>query len=436
MLACFAVACKLVTRASGLERHAEELQRDASLCSSILDALVAELVRAGNAPQEAAASWLSWVTTASMAAAVASAAVKPALQRRLEAAAARGDSHGSNGLLHAAARLLVRMPLSCPAELTATQFQHLWSSVPYLLGRVCSLLGPATQQQMAEGPLQHVQLEQQQLRARSLLPALHTIAAGLRVHLAGDPEHFPPAVHTALYCRAWVAVLDLLWAVSAPVTHPDRLMEGEPALTYSQQDLADWCMAASAAVRALPLLAQAERLQRQAADSLVSELRSTAAALAVSIVETHTLASAVFAALQQYGTCSPSSASSQPLRLEALWQLHSAGCRVIHWAEGCPDQEPCCLKLAPLIDDPLLYLPRVPGHFAAQLLRSDRYVWQPGVWLVQPWCCAECQCTWEAAEARPRQQATGVSDSPTCCLSLSAGTWQQWLWHTSKLHRL
>ena len=67
--------------------------------------------------------------------------------------------------------------------------------------------------------------------------------------------------------------------------------------------------------------------------------------------------------LQLLSTCSPSATGSQPPAAEAMWQLHSAGCRVIHWAESSPDQAAPLsaalmprLKLAPLITDPLLCL--------------------------------------------------------------------------------
>ena len=312
------------------------------------------------------------MTRAHMAAAVASTAVEPALQLRLEAAAARGDSRGTDSLLHATARLIARMPRSCPAELKPDQFQQVWSNMAHLLGRVCCLLGQITQPLMEAEALPCGQLEQQQQqRARSLLPALHAIAPGLRALLACNPEQTPPAIHAANYCCAWKSVLDLPWLGAAPILTVSRQMQDAPsqymaavtALTYRRQDLADWCTAASAAVRALPLLAQAERLQRQAVADLAPELHSAAAALARNLVSIHELGSAVCMMLQLLSTCSPSATGSQPPAAEAMWQLHSAGCRVIHWAESSPDQAAPLsaalmprLKLAPLITDPLLCL--------------------------------------------------------------------------------
>ena len=99
-----------------------------------------------------------------MAGVVASIAVEPTLQLRLEAAAARGDSRGTDNLMHAAARLIARMPRSCPAELNPGHFQQLWFNMAYLLGHVCSLLGRITQPLMAAEALPCGQLEQQQQR--------------------------------------------------------------------------------------------------------------------------------------------------------------------------------------------------------------------------------------------------------------------------------
>jgi hypothetical protein len=288
-LTTFAGICSLISTAAGLKSHRRELQRDASLCRSIMDVLIPELVQAAADQQQEAddASARRWVDTAIIAGAAASIALGPELQRRLKA-----GPGGPGSLLHAAVVLITRVPICCPAELSAAEFEQLWISMPHLLGRICALLVQITQRQMAAGRLQ---LEEQQEQARSLLPALHTIAAGLQALLSSDPARCSPALRTAKYCCFWSRILQLLWRGTNAIRTIDSRMPDAPSqpaavrgVTYEQHDFQLWSRAASAAVQALPLLAQAERLQRRAAASIAPEQRSSAAALAVCIIDTQT----------------------------------------------------------------------------------------------------------------------------------------------------
>jgi hypothetical protein len=191
-----------------------------------------------------------------------------------------------------------------------------------LLGFLCSLLEEQQQQ-----PGSHLlQLDTRRRLAHQLLPAIPRLAPSLQ--LFSQIENPLPTGYVQLWAlcstaRGGVCLLASL-AVSAGPT------------VVSMAKLPDWYAAASTGLRCLPLLAGLQTRLDPHLVGLPPTQQLPAAALAHSLVQ---LSSDIVAGSRavlepsMHSSAPPSAVLDEEGQM-ATWQLHSATCRLVHWASS------------------------------------------------------------------------------------------------------
>ncbi len=278
-------------------------------------------------------------------AALVSQPVQPALERRLDRDASKAPAQ-----LLAAAQLLEQLPLEPMPTMSQGPHMMLARSLPVycgLLARRLVMAGAAQQQQQQQqgqqrqqqqGEQQQQQRQQQQQAAlqRQLVRQLLACTAKLPSHLrfrAGQPPSECNWREVAQHCFSLLAPAQLLvqlFACDSP-TDGSQAPGGSPplALPHTEQDAVAWCTSAAAALAAVPLLVRAQQqVQSSGADDWTQ--------LAVARMLRHLATMQCIAAqvsLRLIVTLSPQGSKlAHPATMQqALFQLHTTGCRLVAW---------------------------------------------------------------------------------------------------------
>lgn len=248
--------------------------------------------------------------------------------------ASGADGASTAAAIVAAAQLVHRLPRDHPIGLSAAELPKTAALVASLPGHLCSLL---CHDQRA---LARQNIQQRRLVAAQLLPAvgrlpqlLELLAGGEQLTNMSDER----LVQAVLVCRAanWELGLLGFYAQQSCV----ELISGGGSsrrIMHSAADVALWAQALSAALRCVPLLRALHSVLQT--DTRITQDRNLAAELAFFVsgvpVGPGTLA------LERASTLSaaPPHASGDSARsaageaLQALWALHTAQCRRVHYA--------------------------------------------------------------------------------------------------------
>lgn len=242
-------------------------------------------------------------------------------------------------LLVAAAQLAQRMPADDqPAEPgLAGADPNLAASVFSFMGLICDAASNADAFKQLTSEQHHRQLTEL-LHAVARLPALLRVCKRLL-----QPGGEPASAFGATNCTAFVLqFLSRSWCETAvPLALTlEAGIESVQAVTAS--DVQHWCEGAVAALRAAPVLAEVEALQRQYhalrlashMDKLPTALglvsRVAELAVCAGAITLHFAPSAHFALSAKLGHVS-AEAANQPAVQEAIWKLHSAAARAVHF---------------------------------------------------------------------------------------------------------
>ena len=266
-------------------------------------------------PDERRPAYCGWYEAACGACAVTSQALQPALRSRLSSAPARLPPH-----LVAATQLLEQVPAD-PAVLQIGPEVHLM-----LVQGLVAYVGVLAELAKGAGATMQQPADQQQQLAQQLLPCLASLPSLLRM-VAGPQLAETQLDSVAAVCHAFMQLITLLLGLSASITDSwaEAANGSEQAAADAGQYAAAWCTSAAAALAAVPLLVQAERELRQS--GAPEGKQRLIAALLGSLLSLQQDAAAV-------GRCAthPSGTLASPGALQqAVFQLHTAGCRLVAW---------------------------------------------------------------------------------------------------------
>lgn len=344
-----AILTSVLCLSQAFEPHQAALQQDAQLgrglVQLLLPAVASTAVGLQLPPERRPHEHCTWAFAASLSNVLASEAMQPALASVL---GAPGAADTGARLLHAAAQLV----------------QHAPSSEDGWLGCYVSLLGCAAAAQLER--LQHdsrqpanatpAALLRQRRLAQPLLALLPKAAAAL-LALARHPIMSAQAFGVAL---ALCSVLQLLVEVADPegsvgsqalVVALSARRDRHALLPSCAAQLTDWYGGVAVALRALPDLAAVAHTAQQPDAWLLSD--GNGVALDVSKALGRMCAKLTHAAAQDSSAALASLAKKlDAAQLEAacaaVWQLHSAHCRLCHWAAaGDARSLPSIDELAP-----------------------------------------------------------------------------------------
>lgn len=266
-------------------------------------------------PDERRPAYCGWYEAACGACAVTSQALQPALRSRLSSAPARLPPH-----LVAATQLLEQVPAD-PAVLQIGPEVHLM-----LVQGLVAYVGVLAELAKGAGATMQQPADQQRQLAQQLLPCLASLPSLLRM-LAGPQLPETRLDRVVAVCQAFLQVINLLLGLSASVTDSwaEATNGSEQAATDAGQYAAAWCTSAAAALAAVPHLVQAERELRQSGAPEWKQRQISA--LLASLPSLQQGATVV-------GLCAahPSGTLASPGALQqAVFQLHTAGCRLVAW---------------------------------------------------------------------------------------------------------
>ena len=308
-----------LTSGPAFEEHAAALEREPQLCDRMLALLlhsVSAAAVAAQLPPDRRPEDFSWDGVAVAARALRSPPMWPAMKCL---AASPDGGRRLIRLLTGAAQLVQHAPL--PGSLDGdtgclTPFAINWRFCEVLASTAALFCQQPLQQQL--GAEQSRQLAPHLLRALPKLPA--ALAVGLR-------DSVPPR-HIALFCDSWCGILPLLISMLE-----QRLPQaGGVPVMRGVEDAAAWCGGTAAAQRSLPLLAQAaQQLSEPGFDPRLVTAPDNAALLICRLAG-EAAAAASPAAAGLAGAPSPPDASAVAHAAASMWQLHSAACRLAHWA--------------------------------------------------------------------------------------------------------
>ncbi|PRW55939.1 ubiquitin carboxyl-terminal hydrolase 18-like [Chlorella sorokiniana] len=265
-----------------------------------------------------------WPTAGWVAGLISSATFSEALDDWVAAA----DGASTAAALAAAAQLVLQLPLEEQQQpgRDAAEFRHTAVTVAALPGHLCVRLCKYLAATNRQNTQQRRRVLAQLLPAVCRLPQLLQWAAGSSQQTGFNEQGLHEA--TALCPPAKFQLVLLCHYVHG------CMRQDAPCIASSPADAAAWAGAAAAALRCLPLLQElhSELLRCDAADAAL------AAGLAEAVNELQPRAAAlVFLAVCQLEAV-PEAAACEAL--QALWALHSATCRRVHWAAAAASSPP------------------------------------------------------------------------------------------------
>ncbi|KAL4452409.1 hypothetical protein ABPG75_008071 [Micractinium tetrahymenae] len=316
----------------------------------------------------------------------------PQLARRLPALQAHIVA-GSNDAALALVEQAVQVALSLPAE-GANEAAHV--SAIFRL--------PAAGFTHVALPLLHGMMRRLMAAANSAGPQGSPNEAALLVGFAGEnwrsaqqllntalSPYYLPSEHT----DCWLCTVDELQA-----EHGEQL-----ARWCSAAQLAGWCSAAGDALRGLPLAAEAARAGGQQGQHGGAECQRSSDALAAELIcFARHCAELAYLTVQarsmpegegEAARAPPAASTGAELEI-ALWQLHTAGCRAVHYAAAAAADEQHPARLLPCLAQPqwINLLPLVCRPLmAACLLAAEECTPR-----VSSTLCTMSAATWEAAD--------------------------------------
>lgn len=371
-------------------------------------------------PEERRPAWADWQTASVAAQILSSNSLGPALESMVASSSQAGSSEraGERSVLHAAVQLAGLAPLECSAGMQLEALAELHIALAGVLSAAVRCRGAAAlaplkiSMSRAERQLhaQHAGMLQRQLSAQ-LRTALPRLSDSLQLLLGGSDsssssllQHPGQARLAARLCGAWLPCISLAGQLTEPRpdvgSHSARSSSSSPSTSSSIEemrqwdwhgskrygvagpsistlaDVAAWCEAAAAALRALPQVGQAAalaaehgaeqqgqganreqpaaehgsvQLQAQQAPAQLAE-RCVLLAVGVACSAVHAVGriplggaysgeldlsggsqSGAAGSGQQPAAAAPSAASLQAAQL-SVWSLHTAAACLAHWA--------------------------------------------------------------------------------------------------------
>jgi hypothetical protein len=320
---------------------------DRTLASRLLKLLLPVISAAAVAlqlPPERLPEGVNWMFASDLVAALSSRGLHHAMLDWV----AETDNASLFSLLKAAAKLMADCgiragagagvgsdQLVCPRDILPIGLVNLHHFLARLLGNLCVLL--ANMEMRGQPRAHHPSLLRQ--TALQLLPALHRLPGAMLLAVSSEQHSQACAASAAeleetwgrmgATCDHWRGVVDLL------ADHLKQLMRSfdrrsPPADAAAQ--LVDLCAAIGAVMRALPPLAEVKQLLQRHAMEVPPRLHGAAGSLANSLLELMRLVDGVCVQwTHNQDTFLPPDSVLEALQA-GLWQLHTAGCRLAHWA--------------------------------------------------------------------------------------------------------
>lgn len=359
----FTIASPLCCGDEGFSAHEAALRQNQQLCRSLVQLLlpaVAALSVSLQLPCERRPLYATWDCAATLSSLLASDALAAA---RADVLGAAGAADACVRLLKATAQMVQHVPFASDIDMQQSAASHgeQPASQPNALVLLVQQLGSAAAAQLhslrrqcaAGAALDAVQVRQQVLPLLPLLPRLAAAVLEAARHVARETSQAVSALHSVLElllaaCRPapdGVCSTDLKTAVigrhlsgAAPpggtqVYH----WNGQAGADMATPILAAWCGDATAALRALPLLARAAQAA-QGSEDLLSALAEEGQDLLAALAELGQRCmdvaneAASDAAVQLVPEAMMAPAASVQAAFAALWRLHTAYCRAVHWA--------------------------------------------------------------------------------------------------------
>jgi hypothetical protein len=333
---CFANLVNIINDEELLGPHALALQRDIGLQRSLVQVLIPALHAAAVAmqlPPDRRPCNVSWHTIMRVVDALMSAALDEQFKEQLASSA--GISTVAQRVMQSTCRLLAAAPASCPDELTSSNFAALWHNLAALLGLTCSIQQQQQQQRGTSVPdAQRQKAVRLLLQALSRLPTALQVAADCQQDVAGCPL----AKDALDMWRMLLSMMDHLRVQEPGLSADDRIAAANGVCAFhtidSLADVPAWCSAGKALLQALPqvatvaALAQQHQLAGEQPDAAIVPTTQMGSSISI------TASSIVDEVVRYCGTLAsggPWSAAACAASGEALWQLHTALCRCIHW---------------------------------------------------------------------------------------------------------
>lgn len=328
-----------------------EMEQDGSLELRLVQLLMPALPALAVAlrlPAERRPPGCSWETADYILAALTIPPLRPARNGWFAAA----DSRSLLSTVCAIAQLLAILPLEQPAADTVAPAGSSAGSPATALPRhtgaasflECSFMMAmnalavlASSARCAEQALSQQSLQEQRRLASSLLPVLARLPS--LAALASSPTiavGWPSNTAADAQVNLIVSVCTLIWlllAVGSKSGAATAYGDGTPRLVSSFADAAAWCSAASAALRAIPLLAAWQVPAINLVQSLV-ELASWAGPAARFLTGRRNVArqmAAAGGAAASAAPAAPAAAEDTAPLLEAVWDLHTQAARLVHF---------------------------------------------------------------------------------------------------------
>ncbi|KAL4439782.1 hypothetical protein ABPG75_002783 [Micractinium tetrahymenae] len=356
----------------------QALQQEPALAARLVAVLEPGLPAAAVAlalPAQQRPEGFTWQLVSDLSCVLTASQLHNALQKHLGMTASSGGSSGSGSsssggdlssaaqrLLSAATRLLELAVQRQAEETEAETHGMLLRSCSLLLGFVCGHVYDAAEAQ--QGDTRWLG-EQQLSMVRTVKQAVAQLLVVLRLVSASSPEQPSPprqqrqrgeaqqdepteqrpggslaewADEAATVCNYLTNVPTLLYALCFRGSGPSRLQQGAPRepppLLASLADVPDWCAAAVAALRLLPhCAALADATQRRELRANVASIRKHNPNMLAATSLTVAVHTALACEACVRGTLFAPTATAEAVHAahDALWQLHSAFCRLADW---------------------------------------------------------------------------------------------------------
>ena len=308
--------------------HAELLWQDKQLCSSLLQLLlpgISAMAVGLQLPPERRSPECTWRNAAHMAA-VVTVTSSEVLDRALAP-----QPQAARRLLLAATQLLQHCPLPAPAA-SVTAYGAPETTLFFVgqLGRAADVLcGPPQQPPAAAWvPTAAVAASPDRRQVQQLLAVLPRV--GEAVIALAQPL---AARYLASVLVATVPITHVLAAAAKQPSSPSR----PTAALFEAADLPAWCHTTATALGWLPCLAAAAvAVERGLAAGNAAQLTQLITKLCSSTLELAVHVTSSSYTCLEHLPASASPALSQPAEggcLPAVWELHTAACRLVHWAQ-------------------------------------------------------------------------------------------------------
>ncbi|KAL4439786.1 hypothetical protein ABPG75_002787 [Micractinium tetrahymenae] len=483
-LSALADVCSILLTHPAMSGHRQLLQQNPDLALSLVAVLEPGLPAAAVAlalPAERRPAGFTWQLAAVLANVLAMSELGDALQKHLGAAGSTdgsgGAGSGSRGgrgsgsatasaaaqrLLLAGSRLLDLAVQRQAEEMDAETGSVIVGSCSLLLGLACGCIFDAVLEQHNQGRWRRSQ--EQLCLVRTVRKAVAQLPAVLRLVSAGMPGQPPPPgqerqqqarqqqdaptrqrlfgslpglfSEAATVCKYLAYAPTLLYAMCYRSSGPSAQQAAPrepPPLLASLADVPDWCAAAVAALRVLPhCAALADAAQRPELRSSVApvDMSSPDKLAATSLtVAVHT-ALACEACVRDTLFAPTATAEAVHAAHDALWQLHSAFCRLADWlAAGGGSSLPGLQRQRLELVHPLASTHRAPGMLTARQFTLAAQERAPGLDShVQEVRCAVmgrawhalAAATWVALQALAAGQEAQLLQQPQLCLKLAS----------------